>query len=325
MPSLPLSPPSAPTFAASQLIGLVVFVVVVLSVSGLYFLGLHVRDKLVEGRIHLCPRHDSLSDIVLAQNACKPDSVVVIAKEELVTVGIKTVAAAAALVAARANLPVKAKAHVAVYVKGVAESKVVPRTHLRTQLDTGAVSARFGTRQTHVRPGPSPLRVAVITPERIAAPPAADLVSVVTFRADPVIITPAVAQPPLAVTLANFIPRAYHAYDSDSDDDTIDEEPLDFDGLRMVRSTENSWMPVRAGSRQTVCVIKDEPSSPTLVPAPAVLGASQIVNASLRHAVHVKRPSVKGTRRSSPRASLMDKENAGARAHIQVPRRVLLA
>ncbi|KAJ6602866.1 hypothetical protein DFH09DRAFT_1355045 [Mycena vulgaris] len=227
MPSLPIPPPSAPTFAASQLIGLVVFVVVVLSVSGLYFLGLRVSDKLTERRARGFD----------AENASKPAAVVV-AKEKPITVDAKTTAAA--LVAARADLPVKAKAHVAV----AHQERTVPSRPLST-----------GNREAHVRPGPSPLRVAGIAPEPLAAPHATHLVSVVTLKTDPIVITSAVQPPPVAVTLANFVSRAYHTYDSESD-----------------------------------------------VPAPAVLGVSQILNASLHRAAHVKRPCAPSTRRTPSRA-----------------------
>ncbi|KAJ6524229.1 hypothetical protein DFH09DRAFT_1096147 [Mycena vulgaris] len=322
MPSLPLSPPAAPTFAASQFIGLVVFVVVVLSVSGLYFLGLHLGAKFAEQRART-------SD---TEKASQPASVVVLAEEN---VDLKTCAAASALVAARANLPAKAKTHVVAFVKGSTASKVVQsmfETH--SFLGSASTSARSSIPTLCPRAS-GPVRLASAMALRPSAPPssptslspslhrpAAHLVSALTLKRDPVVIAPTSKQPPLAVTLATFVSRAYHMHDTDSDsdgDDTIDDEPLDFDGLRMVRSTENSWMPVRAGSRKEAKA-QDlsshpaaPPSFPALVSAPrTVLGVSHIANTPLRRA-------------ALRTVSIIDKENATVHAHIQVPRRALLA
>ncbi|KAJ7113069.1 hypothetical protein C8R44DRAFT_930608 [Mycena epipterygia] len=189
----------------------------------------------------------------------------------------KTAAAAAALVAARA--------HLSSICKMSGPIKFI-------------VSSAASERKKCSRPGPSPLRAVIYVPETIVAL---------------VVVQWPVMESPLSTTLDNFVLPPYHtAGDSDSDSDS-DDELTQFDGLRMVRSTVDSWIPVHVGSRK----VKVEP----VILAPPVLNVSCTANTPLRRAVYIKRPSASKVKRPSVNTRC-NKENSRP---IQSPHRALLS
>ncbi|KAJ7113055.1 hypothetical protein C8R44DRAFT_741392 [Mycena epipterygia] len=116
------------------------------------------------------------------------------------------------------------------------------------------------------------------------------------------------------ITLDDFVLRSFHTVDdSDSDSDSDFDLDVQFDGLRVVRSTVDSWIPVRAGSRK----VEAEPD----VLAPPVLSVSCTANTTLRRTIHVKRPS----RTKPKRSSVSIRRNKENDRPIQSPRRALLA
>ncbi|KAJ7668870.1 hypothetical protein B0H17DRAFT_1209845 [Mycena rosella] len=272
MPALPSPPPFSPAFNAAQIIGLAVFIVVVVVMCGLYLVALHIGDKVAERRARVM-------DI---EAASKPSSIAV--HEQSHVMSTKQKAAAAVLVAARAKLPVKAKGIAPVPVVSLTGSKLVLKM---THLGPNPVSVRFGSREARVRPGPSPLRTVVFFASPLPAPVSAHIFPV---------------SPSLAQTLAQFVFKAYQLHDSDSEDsdDDTSHELFDFDGLRMVRPSEHSWMPVRAGTRR---------------PTPAILGASKTANRSRDQEISLdsfKRTSVVNTKRSPFVNKRANKENGVA-------------
>ncbi|KAJ7113076.1 hypothetical protein C8R44DRAFT_235168 [Mycena epipterygia] len=305
MPTLPSSQLPAPS-SLITLVGFIVFVLVVACGSGLYLFGLHLHDKLVKRRARA-------SDIEKAAGA------VSVSGSPVTTASVsraKKTAAATALVAARAHLTSIVNFNTGpanlIVSSAVSGRKVVPRTNLR-HLGPDAVPARFVEHQKRARPGPSPLRaivyVAEVTP--VAVPE--------LIIAAPIVVQFAVMESPLSTTLDDLVLQVYHTADdsdseseySDSDSD-FDDQPTQFDGLRMVRSTVDSCISVRAGPRK----VKTEP----VILAPPVLSVSHTANTTLRRAIHVKRPSGTKPKRSSV-STRRDKENGGP---IQSPRPALL-
>ncbi|KAJ7479732.1 hypothetical protein FB451DRAFT_1171831 [Mycena latifolia] len=168
MPALPPSPPPALVlFKASQLIGFGLFVAVVVGLSVVYFTILYFVSL----------RKEERERAVDAEKAGQEESVVVSVVDEPAVITTKQIAAAAALTAARLNLP-KHESVAAVPVSAVEKVIVTHATRLRHR-DTDIVAVRFGARQTRARLGPSPLRAVFLAAPAPAHPAA-------------VVVTPAV-------------------------------------------------------------------------------------------------------------------------------------
>ncbi|KAJ7461965.1 hypothetical protein FB451DRAFT_1180969 [Mycena latifolia] len=162
MPALPSSPPpSLGLFKASQPIGFGVFVAVVVAVSVIYFVILYF----------VALRREERERVVDIEKAGEEDSVAVASVDEPAVITTKQIAAAAALTAARLNLP-KHESVAAVPVSSFAIDKVIVTQVARLRhRDTDIVAARFGARQTGARLGPSPLRAVFLAAPAPAHPP----------------------------------------------------------------------------------------------------------------------------------------------------------
>ncbi|KAJ7113050.1 hypothetical protein C8R44DRAFT_882080 [Mycena epipterygia] len=172
----------------------------------------------------------------------------------------QTAAATSALVDARKHLPITFK------------------------IQRGATPNR--PHQTRARPCPSPLRAVTYAPE--AAP------SVIVGPLAPVAPATVTTKPPITVTLATLVARAYcSVYKSEYESDYFDsDDDIKVDGLRIVHSKEACWVPVDARSREVKEMRVSVVSAPDAVgPSPTILGTSHSSNSPLRRTAHVKRPS----------------------------------
>ncbi|KAJ7479721.1 hypothetical protein FB451DRAFT_1395288 [Mycena latifolia] len=188
MPALPPSPPPALVlFKASQLIGFGLFVAVVVGLSVVYFTILYFVSL----------RKEERERVVDAEKAGQEESVVASVVDEPAVITTKQIAAAAALTAARLNLP-KHESVAAVPVSNFAVEKVIVThaTRLRHR-DTDIVAARFGARQTRARLGSSPLRAVFLAAPAPAHPAA-------------VVVTPAVLGASQNANVTASLRRAAH-------------------------------------------------------------------------------------------------------------------
>ncbi|KAJ7844642.1 hypothetical protein B0H13DRAFT_2286317 [Mycena leptocephala] len=203
MPSLPSSSPSAPSFSLSPsgVVALVVVVVLVLVGCAMHFVVVpFVSRKIKERRVNVVDAEE-------APGAPIPTA------QSFISIGTQSIAAAA-LVAARANMDVTLKASMRPNVPAVCVAKVLanvaPRCHLK-QLEEYEVLARFDTRRRRALPNPSPLRTVICAHELKKTGAAAALVAgrsnlPVTLKAS---VRPNVPAVCIVKVLANVAPRCH--------------------------------------------------------------------------------------------------------------------
>ncbi|KAJ7487344.1 hypothetical protein B0H11DRAFT_2192261 [Mycena galericulata] len=329
MPSLPPSPPASPSFTWAQVKFLVIFLVVVLGVSGTYLLALHLADK-------IAARRARVSDVEKAANAT---SVMVASKPKAPAANPKAAAAAAVLAAARAQPLVTVKS-------ALAPVAVVSMTPVLVKRRGRCSDPVRPTQVAHSLPGPSPLRAVCHAAEPVSMPVVAPAPVLITVSAaTPVAPAEPVNTPPIAVTLAHAIAAAYHSDDEDSastysDSEEEEDEDEDPSRFQVVPWIAKSGVPIGAGSRTSLCAVRSTPYAlQHHSPGPS---RNRILNSSscnilspprarnMHYTPHTKPAAAKeclsplsSQKTHHHRAVRMEKENGGAR--IQIPARAFIA